>query len=106
MDDDELRLFIQTAATKLSALQYVLEIILANQFAEVGADACESVGKRVADHARSAPSNLSPGSGPIDVDQAKLRTNAIADELERIFSLASDPYTQSGSRINSGPFYQ
>jgi len=75
---------------KVSALQYILEVLLANQFGGKGAHELERAGKHIADHARQASCTPAPGSGPMDLEEARAASSAIADEVERIFRNGAD----------------
>ena len=81
---------MDSTAVKISALQYLIEVILANKFGIGRADECEAMGRQLADHARSRPPNLALGSGPIELGDAQAYASAIADEVERICGNAAD----------------
>lgn len=78
---------------KMSAMQYVLEIALANQF---GADGCENLGKRAVAHAKAVPPNLPAGAGPHDVTHLQRQAIAIADEVAHIFRNAAQRARRPG----------
>src|SRR5262249_17628052 len=97
MSDSEFEVFSRAVATKLAALQYVVEIMIANQFGDDSADRCESFGALVADRARSAPPNTPACSRPIDLDEARRQTLAIAAEVEHIFANAAHRIRHPGT---------
>jgi hypothetical protein len=93
--DSPIEEVVNTCALKIEALQYIIEVVLANQFGARGAGAaveCEQFGKFIANHARSAVPTLPPGSGPIDLDSERTRTwrVAVADEIEHIVMNAAE----------------
>src|SRR4051812_15849304 len=89
----------ESLVERVSALQRIVELLIADAYKVQGADECRAAGQQFAAESRPKKAESSPSqSSAFDAEIAHARGEAIAKEIERIFKIAAHRIAASDHR--------